>query len=374
MNRPSPQSLALALGGLAATLGGCGQPGQDAFEVAQAPQDTLASALETPVEVRVANVQRAELRNEATVAGVVSAFRKATVGAEVEGRVLVRAVEPGTPVTAGQELLVLDAERPRISRDQAQAMLRTRTVNAQEAASELARGRNLFTKGFISQGQLDRLDFAVQRAQAELQAAEAQLAAAQRTLADTSVRAPFAGVAELIHAHVGDYLKKGAAVATVADFSRARVHAGVTAAEARRLAEAETAAVALDDLGGRRLNGLINSVARISDPTTGTYAVEIWLDGQDAPLREGMLATVHLPYAGSANQLAVPSAAVFRRQGILHVFLVQDGRARLTPITAGRADSRLIEVVEGLGENQTVVTDGQFALRDGAPVRVVEGD
>jgi len=26
----------------------------------------------------------------------------------------------------------------------------------------------------------------------------------------------------------------------------------------------------------------------------------------------------------------------------------------------------------GLRENQTVVTDGQFALRDGAPVRVVE--
>lgn len=372
MNWPFPRVLVLAVGGLA-ILAGCGQPKEDAVEAAQGPQDTLASALETPVQVRVASVRRAELHHQASVSGVVSAFRKATVGAEVEGRVLARAVEPGTPVAAGQELVVLDAERPRINRDRAQAALLARKVNAQEAASELARGRNLFAKGFISQGQLDRLDFAVQRAQAELQAAGSQLASAQRALADTSVRAPFAGVAELIHVQVGDYLKKGAAVATVADFSRARVHAGVTAAEAQRLAEAATAAVALDDLGGRRLNGLINSVARINDPKTGTYAVEIWLDGGNAPLREGMLATVHLPYASSADHLAVPSAAVFRRQGVLHVFLVRDGRAWLTPITAGRAGGGRIEVVEGLVENQIVVTDGQFALRDGAPVRVVEG-
>ena len=369
----SPKALTPLAGTLALALGGCGQPEQSAANQNEEAQGTLASALATPVEVRVAAVQRAELHHEAAVSGVVSAFRKATVAAEVEGRVLTRAVEPGAPVTAGQELLGLDAERARINRDQAAAMLRTRKVNAQETASELTRGRNLFTKGFISQGQLDSLRFATQRANSELQAAKAQLAAAQRALADTSVRAPFAGVAELVHAQVGDYLKKGAAAATVADFSRARVRAGVTAAEAQRLAEAETAQVALDDLGGRRFKGLINSVARISDPATGTYAVEIWLEGKDAPLREGMLATVHLPYVSNADHLAVPSAAAFRRRGVLHVFLVQDGRARLTTISAGRANSKLIEVVEGLRENQTVVIDGQFALRDGAPVNVVEG-
>ncbi len=335
-------------------------------------RDALEVALVAPVQVRVSRVRRAELRSQATVVGVVAAFRKATVGAEVDGRVVTRAVEPGGPVSTGQVLVALDAERPRISRDQAAALLRMHRVNAKQAATEFERGRNLFQRNFISQDRLDALGFAVQRTRSEVVAAKAQLAAAERALADVFVRAPFNGIAELVHVQVGDYLKKGVAVATLVDFSRARIRAGVTAAETELLGGAATAELALDALGEQRLVGAINSIARVSDPATGTYAVEIWLDADQLPLREGMLVTVHLPYAAGPSRPTVPKAAVFRRQGALHVFAIKDGRAHLTPVRTGRADSQFIEVVDGLAENDIVVIDGQFALRDGAPVMIVQ--
>ena len=70
-----------------------------------------ATALSTPVQVRIAPVQGAQLHWQASVPGVIEAFRKAVVAAEVDARVVARSVEPGDPVQAGQPLVVLDDER-----------------------------------------------------------------------------------------------------------------------------------------------------------------------------------------------------------------------------------------------------------------------
>ena len=370
----SKRILALAIG-LALVAAACteGEAPSGAKDSAPSPAPNPGTALSTPVQVRIASVQSAKLNWQASVPGVVEAFRKAVVAAEVDARVISRSVEPGDPVQAGQPLILLDDERARIARDQAAADVRRSEANAAQADSELVRGRDLFARQFISEDRLDALRFAVRRNRAQAVAAKAQLAAAQRALADATVRAPFAGTAEQIHVQVGDYLKRGAAVATVADFSLARVRAGVTASEANRLTGAETAELALDALGGRRLTGRIQSVARLSEPASGTYPVEIWVEDRDGVLREGMVATVHVPYAAVDSPASVPAAAVFRRNGAMHVFVVEGRRAHLRAVRTGRTGGALVEIIDGLAIDQTVVIDGQFALRDGAPVTIVSG-
>lgn len=368
------QRLSLVIG-LTFCAAAC-SPVEEQMAAGQAPQaqgQPLSTALSTPVQVRVAAVQSARLHWQASVPGVIEAFRKAVVAAEVDARVVARSVEPGDPVQAGQPLVLLDDERARIARDQAAAEVRRSEANAAQADSELIRGRDLFARQFISEDRLDALRFAVRRNRAQTVAAKAQLAAAQRALADTRVRAPFDGTAEQIHVQVGDYLKRGAAIATVADFSRARVRAGVTADEASRLAGAQTAELALDALGGRRLTGRIQSVARLSEPASGTYPVEIWVEDPEGVLREGMVATVHVPYATVESPASVPAQAVFRRDGAMHVFVVEGQQAHLRPVRTGRTGGALIEIVDGLAADETVVIDGQFALRDGALVTIVSG-
>ncbi len=326
------------------------------------------------MHVRVKSVAPADIRRQATAAGVVEAFRTATVAAETNGRVTSRSVEPGDAVSAGQALITLDRERARIARDRARAGIRSREIDREQARNELQRGRDLHAREFISEDTLESLAFAEARARSALEAARAQLAAAERVLADTEVRAPFAGIAEQVHVHEGDYLNPGTPVATLADFSMARIKAGVTAREATLLQDARQADVTLDVLGAEPLPGRINSVSRISEPSTGTYTLEIWLEDLNEALRgrlrEGMLATVYLPYADAAASLAVPSVAVFRRGGAMHVFAVNSGRASLTPVRIGRTNGPTVEVLEGLAAGDRVVIDGQFALRDGAPVTV----
>lgn len=338
------------------------------------PADAVKSALVTPVHVRVALAGMTDLSRETTAAGVVEAFRTATVAAETHGRVIQRSVEPGDRVDAGQVLVNLDSERARIARDEARAMMRSREIDLREAHNELQRGRDLHAREFISRDVLENLHFAQARAAAGLRAARAQLAAAERVLADVEVRAAFPGIAEHVHVHEGDYVNPGTPVATLADFSKARIRAGITAREAASLEGVGHAAVTLDVLGAEPLRARINSVARVSEPATGTYALELWLtdiaEDVRGGLREGMLATVHLPHGGAAARLTVPSTAVFRRDGAMHVFVVNEGNAKLRPVYTGRSNGPVIEILEGLAAGDVVVTDGQFALRDGARVIV----
>lgn len=357
-------------------IAGC-QDAPDSTGSANQPSrsmDPLASALVTPVHVRVEAASLAGIYRQATAAGVVEPFRTATVAAETNGRVTSRSVEPGNPVSAGQVLVTLDKERALIARDQALARVDAGATDVRQTGNELRRGRDLHAREFISEDTLESLDFAAARARSALQAARAELAAAERVLADTEVRAPFSGIAEQVHVHEGDYLNPGIPVATLADFSRARVKAGITAREAALLQGAERADLTLDVLGADPLAGSISSIARVADAATGTYTLEIWLqdleDELQSRLRGGMLATVYLPDTNSAAGLTVPSVAAFRRGGAMHVFTLRSGRAVLTPVQIGRSNGPTVEVLEGLAAGDLVVVDGQFALRDGASVTV----
>ena len=350
-----------------ATLSACEAP------VAETPGKiaTSAAPLSTAVRVRTAVVRRADIGTEARASGVVEPFRRAVVAAETSGRIVERLVEPGDAVTQGQALVKLDGERAEIARRQAAARQRTSTINLAEARSELKRGQDLKQRQFISEDTLETLRFAVQRAESALLEAQASLATADRTLADATVRASFDGTAEMVHAQVGDFLNAGSPVVTLVDFSRARVRAGVTAREAAQIQTGAQASIGLDALGSGNLQGTVRSVSRISDPVTGNYTAEIWIDNQLGRLREGMLASVNIHFAAPEQNLVVPSIAVFRRTGTTSVFVAEGDKAHLRAIETGRASGAVIEVVHGLAPGEHVVVDGQFALRDGAPLVVL---
>ena len=125
---------------------------------------------------------------------------------------------------------------------------------------------------------------------------------------------------------------------------------------------------------------MVRSVGRVADPGTGTYPLEIWLDNADGKLREGMVASVSLTaYAGSEDEGAalVPQSALVRRDGRLAIFVVgeadREPRVKLREVRIGHSDGERVEVLAGVAPGESVVIEGQFALRDGSGVFVEKG-
>lgn len=353
------------------TLGlGCGQR----ISAVEATGQAAPADVRTALRVQVAPVVRGALERASEVSGILSPFRTAHVAAEVPGRVVARHVEPGTVALEGEPLLTLESTHLSAALEEARATLTSREIDLAEARRELARGDELFKRDALSEGRLDSLRFGVDRAKSAVALAAAALARAEDSRSNAVIRAPFDGTIESVEAHVGDYLAAGTVVATVADFGRVRVRAGVTAAEAAHLTVGTRAAISLSALGGLRRDAEVHSVGRIADPTTGTYPVELWLEDPSGQLRAGMIARVEFAGDPGESVLHAPRAALVRRDGEFAVFVVEtqgDGHiANVRPVQVGRQGDSHIELLEGVAEREWVVIDGQFALADGARVTI----
>jgi RND family efflux transporter MFP subunit len=330
------------------------------------------------MRVRVQQAVAGSAVGLAEATGVTSAFRTATVAAEVAGRVTARHVEPGQRVEAGDPLIELDGTLLRIAVQEAKADLSARRADLADARSQRARGDALRQREAMSERQHDSLGFGEQRAAAAVALAEARLRRARRALADAVVRAPFDGSVEEVAVQIGDFLTPGLPVSTLADFARVRVRAGVTAGEADTLKPGAVARISVAALGGQEREVTIQSVGKLADTRTGTYPVELWLDNPDGRLRAGMVAQLGFPAPeGQETGPQIPRGAVVRRDGRLVVFVVEGSnelaRAVLRPVSLGRQAGDLVEVLAGVRTGERVVIDGLFALQDGTPV-VVDGD
>jgi multidrug efflux pump subunit AcrA (membrane-fusion protein) len=77
------------------------------------------------------------------------------------------------------------------------------------------------------------------------------------------------------------------------------------------------------------------------------------------------------PATGAEPTLWVPSAALFRRGGLVGVFVVEEDHAVLRWIRTGGASDGVTEVLSGLQEGESVVLE-PAQLVDGQPVRMVQ--
>jgi membrane fusion protein (multidrug efflux system) len=337
---------------------------------------SLVAAPEARLRVRTERVRRDRLGSAERVTGTARAFHRATVTAEVQGRVLARAVEPGTPVEEGGLLVELESSRQALELRRVEASLEVARTVIAHAKREHARGERLVAESAISEQRRDDLRHALDVARDELALAEVARDTAKRTLADTRIRAPFPGTVDSIEVDVGDYVSPGTPVATVVDLSRVRIFGGVTANEAARLEVGQVARVSFADLGGQTFEATLKRIGRVANPGDGTYEIELWMSNPDDRMRDGFVARLDLLDVDRGESLLAPRAALLRREGRSEVFVVSEegGRfvARARPLRAGRSAGAWVEVVEGLEEGDQVVYEGQFALEDGSVV-VVDG-
>lgn len=360
--------LVLALG---SSLSGCGEA--DATREAESGAGALPP--QTRVRVQVEQVGLAKLGGAESVTGTIRAHHRAVVTAETQGRVLARATLPGAAIEAGGLLVELESSRQALEVRRTEAALATAATVLRHAERELARGEQLLASNALSTQRHDDLKLAVDKARNEFALAEVARDTAKRNLADTKIRAPFAGTVDSLAVDVGDFVAAGTPVATVVDLSRVRIFGGVTAREAARLVPGTKAEVGVADLDGRSFEAELVSIARVAGRLDGTYEIELGMENPGG-LRDGMVVSIELRDASGTPTLLAPRAALLRRGGQTEVFVVERAAegpiAKVRSVRTGRVDGDRVEILAGLAAGDEVVFDGHFALKDGAWV-VIDG-
>ena len=131
--------------------------------------------------------------------------------------------------------------------------------------------------------------------QARVNTATSSLDAAKVALANTELKAPFAGTVAEIKFKVGEQVAPNQPVVTMADFSKWIVKTNnLTEIEVVKVTQGQKASVKLDAMPETKLNGTVESVATFFEEKRGdiTYTITIGVTNLDPKMRWGMTAQV----------------------------------------------------------------------------------
>ncbi|MBZ6074576.1 efflux RND transporter periplasmic adaptor subunit [Aeromonas schubertii] len=305
-------------------------------------------------KVRVRTMVAEPIEHTLTLYGRTEPERVSRLAAEVSGRIEAVLVEKGCWVDAGQPLLRIAADHRPVQLKRAEAQLALRELEVQGA-------RKLAHQGFQGRVQLIEKEAALAEARADVERLRLELA-------NTTVRAPFAGILNSRSVEVGQYVGVGDPLLEVADNDPLLIRADVTELDIGLLNQGGEAHIRLS--GKQDADGVIRYLSRVSDPATNTFAVEVTMANPGSRLPAGTSAELQIPLG---KQLAIPlspALLALDEAGRLGIKSVEGDKVKFTParlVRTGPEGSWLGDV----GPQLDVITVGQGFVSAGDRVEVV---
>ncbi|MCK0206538.1 efflux RND transporter periplasmic adaptor subunit [Starkeya koreensis] len=397
--------VALALGMTVIVVGVAGYAFRDRIAGVLSPEPAQAEvAAPAPnavkgITISVVPAGRREVIETLPVTGTLVAREEIMVGPEIDGyRIVDILVEEGDRVEKGQVLA-------RLSRDTLETLIAQNTANAAKAQAAIAqqkaqlqqmlaqrteaeaaveRARTLIKTGATSQEVLDQRERAVKVAAAQVTAAEEMVTAAEAEaaqikanrdeievrLARTDIKAPEAGIVSARSARLGAIVLSSHAEPLFRIVKDGAIDLDAEVPESALPRVTPGLPVAVTPAGfDAPLAGSVRLVGAKVDSATRLARVAVALP-EDERLRPGAYGRGVIEIARHEG-IALPQSAVqFSSEGTF-VLVVTDETVQRRAVKIGLKGEGFIEILQGIGEGDSVVARAGGFLRDGDRVTPV---
>ncbi len=318
-----------------------------------------------PVSVNVAEAKSEVIPNLLTAVGDLAAVHQVNVTSDVNGRITEIMFTAGASVKEGTPLVQL-FDGPE------QGDLANYKAQANVAALQLDRAKQLASRQFGPQATVDQ-------AQAAFDQAQAGIAKTQAIISQKLVRAPFDGELGVRKVEVGQYLTAGTQIVSLTDLSNVFLNFTVTEKDSGALQVGQVVRIKVDAYPGRTFDGKITTIEPQISTDTRNIRVQATIANPEKILKPGMFASTTVVLPSKPAVVTVPETAVDYTLYGDSVFLIEekkgdDGKTSLVATrtfvqTGNRIDGRA-EIVKGLKEGDRVVALGQLKLQSGAAVSI----
>ena len=284
---------------------------------------------------------------------------------------------------------------------QAESNKKSAIANEKQANSELERSKQLFAQGLISDADYEATEAAYEAAASRTEQAEAAVDEARDRLAKTRLHSDMDGVVTQLNKEEGE-MALGAqfqedVIMIVADLSRMEAVIEIDENDVVNISLGDTAAIEIDAFPDTTFKGIVTQVAnsatvkaRGTQEQVTNFEVTATLVNANKDFRPGMSTTVDVFTETRDGVLKVPIQAVTAREKktlerdpdveqpveeeneemaengkkkemVEVVFCVVENHAVMKPVKLGISDDMYYEVMEGLAEDDLVIT-GPFRL------------
>ena len=330
-----------------------------------------------PVPVAVGQAKRKPMPVRLDALGTVQTMAAVTIRARVESQILEVAFNDGAYVKAGETLFRLDSRQIEAQIRQAEANLARDRAQAAAAEADYKRAQELQRRDFASEQRLDQAKALAETQRAVVRASEANIENLRVQLSYYTLSAPISGRIGAAGLKAGNIAKTGDGSPILASINQTSpIYVGFSVPQRylidvkAAVTDASSSVVATPQGLPRSSTGRVAFVDNAVDGTTGTVTVRAAFENADELLWPGALCSVRVILRTEADALVVPREAVQTSQTGSFVFVVEGDVARVRPVVVNRVMEGETVLASGLTGGETVVTDGQLLLTNGARVAV----
>lgn len=336
--------------------------------VAQAPRPSVRAI---PVEIAVASKRTVPVRIEAL--GSVTPIASVAIKARIDSEIVGVHFRDGATVREGEPLFTLDSRALQAQIRQVQGLLEGAKAQLEQAERDVARYTELIAKNATTQVTLNNARTQVTIWRASVDSNTGQLENLNIQLSYCTIRAPISGRVSMAAVKIGNFVRQAdlAPLATIIQTAPVYVTFSVSQGYLPDLRQAltnESATIeAVIPGDARRATGQVTMIENSVDAPTGMVPVRATMPNTDELLWPGTLVTVRLTFR-EEESVTVPSTAVQVSQSGTYVFVVDDGVAKVQPVTVARVVDSDSVIASGLQGGETVVINGQLLLSNGTKV------
>jgi len=337
---------------------------------------------EQAASVVVAKATKKGMPVTVSATGSVETIRTVTLTSQVDGQVQSINIREGQMVKEGDLLITLDSAPYQQSLQKAQAALLQDQEQDKFLKIEEERYRLLLASGAVSQEDYDTHKTNLEKMTAQIAGDEAQVESAKTNLGYTQIRAPFAGKTGAFQVNLGAGVSKNSTkLLTLNQIAPIYVRFSIlenywsdmrARAAAAKLFAAGALKVRASPQGDSEssFEGTLTFVDNAVDSATGMIMMKATFPNKDGALWPGQFVNATLMLSTQKDAIVVPAPAVQSSQQGSYVFIIQERKAQMRPVTVNRVQGDEIVISQGVSEGEVVVIDGQLRLREGCSVSV----
>ncbi|HHW96211.1 MAG: efflux RND transporter periplasmic adaptor subunit [Myxococcota bacterium] len=337
---------------------------------------------EPPRPVRIAPVTRADIDSQLIYGAELQPSVEVKLFSTVMDRILSLPFQEGDYIEKGEVVALIRREAMDRGLDQLGAQLLALDAQIANLESELARAKDLFTKGVATQQALDQVQTSYDATVAQrkaLVAGRGQLAA---TAANAVVKAPISGVFANRMFEEGDIASPQAPLGRILVIDTLKVTLKLIESHVAKVHMGQEVTIDLDAYPGRTFSGHVTRILPYLDPETRTNAVEVSIknpkdESGQYLLKPGMYGRAKLITERRENVIVAPGEALLLDTRITGeagqelrkaVVVKPDNTADIRVVKLGARDGNQWEILEGLAEGESLVVRGHHGIKQGQNV------
>ncbi len=333
------------------------------------------------VDVAVPTVDSVVLHK--TYPGYLSASQKVQLVARVDGYLTSHPFQGGDFVKKGKVLFTIEDKNYRDAVAKAEAALADAQSSYSYASSQYQAMEEALRSDAVSQMEVLQAKNSMEEAAAAIKSTEAALRTARTSLGYCTVTAPFDGHISSTNYDNGAFLAgAGSPVVLATIYDDAKMNANFSIEDSRYLELIKNFKDSIDDIDYSKMpvnfsevlphsyTGDLSYMAPRIDTSTGTMVLQASIDNPYNELKDGMYATVSLPYAFEPSAILIKDASIGTDQLGKYIYVVNDSNKIVyTPIEVGETVNDTLRIVtRGIKPGEKYVTKALLKVRDGQTV------